>query len=465
MFFNRETELQQLNKRYQEKKAHLIIVYGRRRAGKTELLKRFAHDKPHIYFLADLSNEKDQLASFTEKIQLFTKDVSLTNNPFANWNALFAYISNISKKQQLIVIIDEYQYLHANNKAISSIIQKFWDEHLSRSKIFLVLCGSYISFMETELLSYKSPLYGRRSGQFMIKPLSFFNARQFFATKLIADQVKIFSILGGTPAYLLQFNSRWSVDKNVIENILHTDTHLYDEPFFLLMQELREPRNYFAILKSIAAGANRINDIVQQSSLERGMVVKYLETLKNLHIIQREVPVTENNPQKSRKGIYTFQDNFFRFWFRFVFPNRSFLEEGRIDFVFNKKIKPYLNQYIGPIFENICIEFLKRENQLGKLPFEIYRIGRFWTKQIELDIVAYDEKRNNWLIGECKWSTKKVGTNILKELIHKSSSIIGQHSGKVYYVLFSKTGFTKALKTHAKENVILVDLNRLSDSF
>ncbi len=459
MFYNRIMELNHLNKRYTSDKAEFIIVYGRRRVGKTELLKQFVRNKPHIYFLADLSSEKDQLASFTEKIYLHTGDPALFNNPFANWDALFSYLSQLASKNRLIVIIDEYQYLQINNRAISSIIQKSWDEALGKSKILLILCGSYISFMENELLAYKSPIYGRRTAQFRIEPLDFFDARLFFPKKSVRDQVQFFSILGGIPSYLLQFNPKWNVAKNISQFILQPDTFLYSEPHFLLMQELREPRNYFAILRAIAFGATRINEIVQASGLDRGMVVKYLETLQNLRIIKRELPALEEKPEKSRKGIYIILDNFFRFWFRFVFPNRGFLEEGRYDFVAKNRIQPFINQYMGPIFENIAIDFLKRLNRIGKLPFELYKIGRHWDKDQEIDIVGFDEKKKHLIIGACKWSEKKVGTNILNNLIERSSAITRHFSGEPFLVLFSKSGFTDALKQRAGDHLLLFDLN------
>ncbi len=458
MFYDRNNELKRLNQRYQQKKAQFIIVYGRRRVGKTELLIQFAKDKPHIYFLADLSSEKEQLASFSERIQLFAQDPAIINNPFSNWQALFSYLRNLSHNKQLIVIIDEYQYLQVNNKAISSIIQKAWDEGLKETQIFLILCGSYISFMENELLAYKSPLYGRRTGQFYIEPLKFFEAAQFFSKRNIIDQIQIYGVLGGAPAYLLQFDPRYSLTKNIEQNILQPDAFLYNEPLFLLMQELREPRNYFAILKAISFGANRINDIVQSSGLDRGMVVKYLETLQNLRIVKRELPVQEKKPEKSRKGIYIIQDHFFRFWFRFVFPNLGFIEENRHDYVLREKIIPQLNQYIGPIFENVCIEFLKAINLRGKIPFEIFKIGRYWEKRTEIDIIAYDQNKKNILIGECKWSNKKVGTDILENLIEKSKELNEIHEAQIYYALFSKSGFTKALKDQTGSHVLLFDL-------
>ncbi len=407
MFYNRKNELLRLNKRYQQERSQLLIVYGRRRVGKTELLQQFVKDKPHIYFLADLSSEKEQLAGFTERIRLFSKDPALTENPFSNWNALFAYIRNLAKKTRLVLIIDEYQYLQAGNKAISSILQKVWDEGLKDGKIYLVLCGSYISFMEREILAYKSPLYGRRTGQFFIEPLSFFQAAQFFPSLSIKERILRHGILGGIPAYLLQFQKRHSLAENIKFNTLQPDAFLYNETHFLLMQELREPRNYFSILKAIAFGATRLNEIVQSSGLDRGMVVKYIEVLKNLRIIKRQVSVHEEKPEKSRKGIYQIQDNYFRFWFRFVYPNKSFIEENQQDRVLREKIIPQLDQYTGAVFEEVCLEFLKMKNAQGQLPFEAAKIGRFWKDQMEIDIMAFDRESDIFCLANVNGAPKK----------------------------------------------------------
>jgi hypothetical protein len=463
MFFNRQSELQRLNERYAGKKAQLLIMYGRRRVGKTELLKEFVRDKAHIYFLADLSSEKEQLQEFTERIRLFSQDASLVENPFANWRALFAYVRKLAQNQPLVVIIDEYQYLQSSNRAMAAMLQKAWDEELKNSSIFLILCGSYVSFIEQELLAYKSPLYGRRTGQFYIEPLNFYQAGEFFAGFSMEDKVRAFGILGGTPAYLLQFDAKKSIAQNIKATLLQTDAFLNNEARFLLMEDLKEPRNYFSILKAVAAGNTRINAIAQASGLDRGIVVKYLDVLQNLRIIRRELPVTELKPEKSRKGIYMIQDQYLKFWFRFIMPNQSYIEENRQDFLLRQRILPFLDQYLGEVFEKVCIEFLKRRNLSSKLPFQFDHIGRYWKNGTEIDIVAFDSNREQAFAGECKWSTKKVGTNILDNLIVKSA-LLQRENGfkKILYGLFSKSGFTDGLRQTKRRDLFLFDLKDLA---
>ncbi len=458
MFYDRQDELASLDRWYKGPGAQLVVVYGRRRVGKTALLRRFVADRPHIYYLADLSSEKEQLAAFSERVYQLTKDPVLVDNPFSNWSALFAYLAKLAIRKRLIVVIDEYQYLQSANKALSSIIQKAWDEQLEKSSIFLILCGSYVSFMENELLAYKSPLYGRRTGQLFIRPLAFAQALHFFPDLSMEMKVDAYGILGGLPAYLKQFSTIRSIRSGIVNKILQPDSFLFNEPQFVLMQELREPRNYFAILKAIAQGRTRLNEIVQTSGLERGIVTKYLEILRNLRLVEREVPVQEERPEKSRKGIYRISDNFFRFWFRFVFPNLGLLEERRGEYVLQTRIWPYLGQYMGPVFEDVCREYLRWLNLRARIPFNIFRMGRFWSGETEIDLVGFDEKRETLLVVECKWTNKKVGINVFQALKAKAQGPYFNRAKHIYYALCTKRGFTPGLLREKPPNLLLFSL-------
>ncbi|NOZ62441.1 MAG: ATP-binding protein, partial [Calditrichaeota bacterium] len=291
------------------------------------------------------------------------------------------------------------------------------------------------------------------------EPLNFFESSQFLTRYGIKDKIRAYGMLGGIPAYLLQFDSRQTVEENILNNFLYTDSFLYNETRFLLLEELREPRKYFAILKAIAFGANKINEIVQKSGIERSSVPRYLEILQNLMIIHREVSVTEEKPEKSRKAIYEINDLYFKFWFRFIMPNQSFIEENRQKYVLTERILPFLDQYLGSIFERVSIDFLKQINGTNRFPFVFEKIGRYWKTNVEIDIVAFDSSKKDFFFAECKWSEKKVGTNILDELIAKSKTIIDENKPKkVFYGLFSKSGFTDNLKKTNRDDVLLFQL-------
>ena len=457
MFVNRTEELGYLEKLYKEKNARLLIIYGRRRIGKTELLRQFSKDKKHLFFSSDLSSEQEQLRQFTEKIYQVTGESFLQTQSFSSWEASLRYIFDHLIDKIPLIIIDEFPYLCVSNSALPSILQKIWDEKAKENNIFLILCGSYMSFMEKEVLGSKSPLFGRRTGQIVLPPLRFEHLKDFFSHYSKKDRVYIYAVLGGTPAYLQRFSDKRTIEQNVKDEVLSKNAFLYSEPRFLLMEELREPSIYFSILKAIAFGKTRLNEIVQETGIDdRHKVNKYLTVLRELHIVRRKVPLTEDKSHKSRKGIYILDDPFFRFWFRYIFPNMSYLEEGDIDYVWEEKIRPDFDSFVGFIFEDICIQQLKSLNKDNKLPFKAKNIGQWWDEREEIDIVALDGK-GSFMFCECKWTVKKIGISMLDELQNKANKFPGV--ARKYFGFFSKSGFSKGIKdlSEKRKDILLLD--------
>jgi len=425
--------------------------------GKTELLRQFAKDKKHLFFSSDLSSEQEQLRQFTEKIYLLAKQSFLKTQSFNSWESLLRYLFDYLVEEVHLIVIDEFPYLCVSNNALPSILQKVWDEKSKEVNILLVLCGSYMSFMEKEILGSKSPLFGRRTGQLVLQPMSFEHVHGFFPNYPKEKRVYAYAILGGTPAYLQRFSDKKTIEQNVKAQILDKNSLLYGEPRFLLLEELREPSIYFSILKAIAFGKTRLNEIVQETGItDRHKVNKYLTVLRELHIIRREVPITEEKPHKSRKGIYLLDDAYFRFWFRYVFPNVSYLEEGDIDYVWEEKLKPDLDRFVGPIFEDICTQQIKKLNTFNQLPFKAKGIGRWWDGRDEIDIIAFSDK-DSFLFCECKWAAKKVGTTIVNEIQNKAIKF--PEAKYKYFGFFSRSGFDKELESLAKErkDIMLFD--------
>ena len=454
-FINRERELEFLNRIYRENQSQFVVIYGKRRVGKTELTKQFFRDIQHIYFLADKAPEREQLRLLSEKVGLVFKDEFLLSRGFGNWYEFFNYIK---AKGRIVIAIDEFPFLIEANRAIPSIFQKGWDEDLKDSEIFLILLGSSIGMMETEVLGYKSPLFGRRTGQLHIKPLNFRDAKKFFPEKSHEEFVYIYAILGGTPAYLLQFDQSSGLWSNIKNRALQPEAYLYSEPEFILREELREPRNYFSILRAISMGKRRVSEIINETGFEKNIVGKYLSVLTDLRITKREVPITEKSFEKSKKGIYMMDDSFFRFWFRFVYPNRSFIEEGEVGYVIKNKIKPMLDIFASYTFEEVCRSFVRKGLAEG-MRFD--KVGRWWTKDAEIDIVAMNEEENSIFFGEVKWSRKKVGMDLLSELKNKAGMVEwGGKNRKEYYALFSRRGFTEEVKKVAgKEKILLIEVD------
>jgi hypothetical protein len=451
-FIDRERELNNLKAWWASKDAQLIVIYGRRRIGKTELIKRFIKDKPHIYFIAQQISEAENLKTLGKIVGEYFDDMILKEKGFDNWSTFFEYLKK-HVKERLIIAIDEFPYLAESNKGISSVFQAGWDEHLKELPIFLILCGSSMAMMEREVLSFKAPLYGRRTGQLRLKPFSFFEASEFFSGLSFEDRLLYYSVLGGNPSYLSRVNPKKSWEENIVSLILSPASPLYSEVEFLLHEELREPRNYFSILKAIALNKTRISEIVNETGFDKSILHKYLFVLEDLQLIQKEYPVTEKNPLKSKKGLYRLQDQYFKFWFRYVLPNKSRLEEGREDLVL-EIIRNDITSLVAENYEQVAREILSRDQT--KI-FSFDRLGRWWDRNEEIDLVALNEKEKKILLGEVKWSNKPVGLNILEELKRKSSLIDWERSKrKEYYCLFSKSGFTETIIKQAREERILL---------
>ncbi len=461
-FVNRKSEIQFLLDRVASNKAEFIIVYGRRRIGKTELLKEAFKKRQAIYFVADLGADQDQRRRLSEAIHGVYPNPLLEADPPPAWDPLLRYLIEIGKKERIILILDEFPYLCSSNPALPSILQRTWDEAGKNSKLCVILCGSFVSFMEREILGQKSPLYGRRTGQLLLQPLPIHTLKEFFPTRSQDERISTYAILGGVPAYLLQFSNSLSLAQNIEKEILTTTAFLYDEVRFILMEELRDPKHYLSILQSIAFGNTRMNDIVQRTGIERGPASKYLSVLQELRLIERETPVTEKHPEKSRKGIYRLSDNFFRFWFRFVLPYKSRLVEGGSRKLLEQEILPNLDNFIGQVFDKICTEIFHYLISKGIIGLNCDRVGRWWGGNEEIDLVGMTGEIPVFA-AECKWSRKPIGMDVLKNLERKITLIAPEPNlAKIRLGLFSRSGFTKEVEEIGRKGeIVLIDTRKI----
>ena len=456
MFVNRISELALLEKHFRLDKAEFFVLYGRRRVGKTELLAHFCEGKPHVFFVADQVSEQVLRANFSAAINDAIFGAGQVNAVYNTWDDLFNALARQAQTQRLIVVIDEFPYLVAAYPALGSILQRLWDQTLRHSQMMLILNGSYIGMMEETVLGYQAPLYGRRTAQYLLEPLDFLDAQLFFQAYTPDDRLRAYAVYGGTPAYLQTIQPEQSLEANILETILERGSQLYDEVRFVLQQELREPRNYFSVLQAIASGNTRQNEIKQAAGLDN--ITSYLETLQQLHLIERTVPVTETQPHKSRRGIYRLKDHYLRFWFRFVLPHRSQLERGAKEMVFNSAIGPELDHFAAPVFEQACQQYFWRAGLKGQLPFMPQQIGGWWQANQEVDLVVLGDIQ--MMLVECKWSKNPVGTDILQALEAKAEGV-KREAGKqnVSFALCSRSGFTDQLISLAQErkDVLLYD--------
>ena len=448
-FIDRKEELESLNRFYQTKKKQFIVIYGRRRIGKTELIKQFIKHKPHVYFLADNRDDIFNIKELQKQFSAYLDDSLFEKAQINDWYDLFKEFAKKINKGRMILVIDEFPYLIRANNSILSIFQKVWDEILSHTNLFLILCGSSISMMEKEVLAYNSPIYGRRTGQIRIQPVKFQYLRQFFPNFNKKELIEAFSVLDGIPLYLLKFSDKESIEQNIIKNIFNNAQFLYEEAEILLRNELRELGNYSVILKAIAYGNSRFGNIVNYTGLDKTMITKYIENLINLHIIKKEYPVTSKKEIK-RDALYRFNDNYFHFWFRFVYPNKSLIEESRVEPLI-AELRDKFKQYVSFVFEDVC-----RQRLMEKLEFA--RLGRWWHKEIEIDLIGIDEKCKKIIFIECKWKDNVDAGLVLNELKEKSKYVQWHNDQREEYYCVVAKSFKDRVR---EKNVLLFDLDDL----
>ena len=455
-FVDRELEMETLQNEYERDGSALVVLYGRRRVGKTTLISEFIKDKKALFFLASEEAEAQNRNAFKEKVAEFIDSDLLRSADIKNWDVLFKAIMDTPFESKPVIVLDEFQYLGKANPAFPSIFQRIWEEILKDRSVMVILCGSLISMMESQTLAYGSPLYGRRTAQIRLKQIPFGYYHEFFPNKSRKELIEMYAVTGGVPKYIELFSESKDIYSAIQKCVLNRSGYLYDEPHFLLQQEVSEVGSYFSIIKAIAAGNSKLSAISSILEIKSTSLTKYLKTLIDLDILEREVPITEENPEKSKKGLYKIKDNYLRFWFAFVYPNMSFIESGHSRIVMNKIKNSLVKNHIAFVYEDVCKERMWDLNAEGAWPFNFTKIGRYWDSKDEIDIVALDPEGKNLILGECKYWSEPVGVSVLRDLEAKTDSVAWERDNrKVWYVLFSASGFTDELLKEAESRTDL----------
>ncbi len=458
MFVNRAQELAWLNGRYQAGQPELLVLYGRRRVGKSALLREFGKDKPHVYFQASQVRESDNLEQFREALARAYPDPLLESLRFNSWETALGYLAQATQGRRFVVALDEFPYLCQDNPALPSILQQWWDAAGKSSRLLLVLCGSQISFMERDVLAERSPLFGRRTGQSRLGPLLPWDAARFFPTWSGRDRLTAYGILGGIPAYLERFEAGRTLKSNLLQEALQPQGFLYDEVHFLLRLELTQVATYLSVLKAVAGGATRVTEIATRAGMPTTAVPRYLGTLRELGLVRREAPFTERNPEKSKRGLYVTADPFVSFWCRFILPHQSLIQAGQGETVWRELIRPHLDTHLGLVFEEVCRQYVlyRWAEAHGGTPL---RVGRMWTGDYDVDVVAELAAggARQTLLGECKWWKSPVGVNVLRDLRARAADLPPDLHQNPRFALFSLSGFTDELRSlSAREGVALI---------
>jgi AAA+ ATPase superfamily predicted ATPase len=421
----------------------------------------FIRDKPAVFFTARETTAAENLVLLSDAVQ----DSALGIAPvFRSFDDALDRLFLAAENKRLVFVIDEYPYLAEAWRGISSVLQEKIDHRKANCKLFLVLCGSSMSFMEHQVLGYKSPLYGRRTGQIKLEPFDFFESRKFFPALNPLDAAVIYSVTGGIPSYLERFKGKASLRQKIIDNFLTPTGFLFEEPGNLLKQELRTPSNYNAVIREIAGGRTKVSEIASAAGFETGTLSHLLATLLELGIAERETPVTEKN-KRSRRSLYQIRDGLFRFWYRFIPGLIDIIQHGNTLKAW-ETIQENMEAFMGRAFETICLQYLWRENNAERLPFFFDAAGRWWgndplrREEAEIDIMALGGKTHA-LFCECKWRNRETAKETLEGLMRKAEHFA---FGRKYFYVFSKSSFSSGCVKAAKAlgNVRLVSFKEMT---
>lgn len=461
VFIGRENELKDLEKQYKSEVFELSVIYGRRRVGKTTLINKFIEEKENTGYFIGIES------SLTYNLDMLSKAIYQATNysenlpSFTNLTEAFTFLFEEAQEKRIVFVIDEYPYLANAEPSVSSELQAVIDKYRSTSNLMMILCGSSMSFMENQVLGYKSPLYGRRTAQYKINPFTYLESREYLTSFNYEEAAILFSITGGVAEYLSFVDPNKSLKENIIDLFLTPRSRLFEEPANLLQQELREPRTYNDILSAIANGATRHSEISSKTGLSSGALGNYLKSLIELGIIEKRTPLGE---KEGRKSIYVIVDGMYRFWHQLVRPNIQAIELRQSERVYEEKVKDGLADFMGFAFEQMAKEYLEAVIQKNQIPFYIEEYGIWWgnnpyeQRQEEIDLVATG--KDEIILGECKWRNRLLDIRVLEDL--KNKSRLFSH-GQKYYMLFSKSGFSEELLNEAQENenILLIDLEKM----
>ncbi len=450
-FIDRGDEIGLLEEEWKKKKAGFIVVYGRRRIGKTRLLMEFAADKKGIYFIGEDTSRQIHIRDLKNAFADFFNDSFLRNTEIRDWSNFFEYLKKIiPEKERFYIILDEFSYFIKVDDSITSSLQKFWDLFLSRTNAFFVVSGSIFGLMEESILSSSSPLYGRRTRDILLGQLPARHAAMFLETSF-EEKLKTIMCIGGIPEYLIKASESDNFRSFVENEFFKKSGYFYREPYYLLSQEFKEIKTYFSIITAIALGNTKATEIANFVGIDSREIYPYLENLIRHGFIKKEISVVGDR----KGGIYLIEDNFFDFWFNFVYLNRNSIEKKSYS-----ANEHDLNRYLGKRFEMLIRTDIFQEIFGPK--FE--KIGRWWHKDKEIDIVALNENAKEILFGECKWQNKVNSEKIAKELAEKTRFVDWNlNKRKESYAVFAKS-FSKRVSEFEGKRVYCFDLRDLEKS-
>ncbi|HOU15356.1 MAG TPA: ATP-binding protein [Anaerolineae bacterium] len=450
MFINREQELAWFEERYWSSKAEFIVLTGRRRVGKTALLAEFATAKPGVYFLAYLDSAEMLLRNLSASLWEAEHGAGAVTGSYGSWLGLFQAVGRLAAERRFVLILDEYPYLADAGERLASVIQKLWDETLQYSHVFLVLCGSYMSVMERDVLNRDAPLYGRRTAQLTLRPLTPGQMRDFLPGRSPVELIEAYALTGGMPAYLAELHPERSLWTNLSHTAFDPANILYHDGLTLLRDEMRDPRHYAAVLRAIANGYHTLSAIAQEAGVERSSLTAYLSTLQGAGYVERRVPVGIAPTAQRQRGTWHIADPYIRFWGRYILPYTGAIEKGQGAGLVEQVLRPTWEQFVAIAWEDVVRAAVYDLTARATPGFWPEVVGSWWDvgHQIDLAAVSY-QQRVAWL-GEAKWRNEPMNLQDLDNLQRRARAWQGNATGwRLYYPLFSRSGFTAPLRERA----------------
>jgi len=475
-FIGRSRELKILDDLDSRSGAQFLVLYGRRRIGKTALVNQWQIGRKNradkhtptksLYWMATQTSFTNQLRDFSQALFHFQHPNSTTPQSFSyqSWEEAFTEIGNMAERERVVLILDEFTYVMQANPEIASILQKVWDHQLQSGNLFLILSGSLAGMIERHILGYRAPLYGRATARLKLQPLPF-GALKLLLPKMTTEQrVAVYTITGGIPAYIQPFDDSLNLIQNLQQRVVTPINVMLNDAVFLLREQVDEPRNYMAVIEAIANGNHKLADIAKSAGLDKSNVNRYLTILRELGYVERRVPATARHPERSRRGRHVIIDPYLSFYFRFLRPYLADIEHGRMQQVVDL-LHDHLVDFIGThTFEELCREWVRISTDLGEFAFVPERVGSHWAKDAQIDVVAINWRQKKILLGECKWGKTPIGVGVIEKLVERTAKVLPAGEWDVSYLLFTRYAPSAAVVAAAKkQGVELVSVGQIEE--
>ena len=456
IFVGRHRELELLDDLWSDEDATMVVLFGRRRVGKTRLLTHWLqkqHSEDGMYWMAEPTSATDQLRSFSQAFMAFVDPETPIPRDFtySTWEQALNQVATHAKHRRMAIFMDEITYVIDVNPDFIGVLQKIWDHRLNKTHIMLALSGSQMGLMRKYLIDYDAPLYGRATAQMQLLPLHFSVTSAYFPDYSAEERVRLYAIWGGVPAYWERLDGDKTVEQNLRRIVLPAYAWMVDESTILLQDFITDMHNYVGTLRAIAGGLQTLSEIARRIGIANTKISFYLGKLRDTKFIQRRVPVTKLHVNW-RRGRYFISDPYLRFFYRFISTQQSKLALGQIDYVLQTITDNMPGFLEGYTWTELCQDWVLLAGAKGEIPFVVNEVGNEWKKDVELSVVGVGEAKDV-VVGDCYWCDEPAGLVELEELVEKAARLLANEPQDVFYIGFASRGWTPEAKMQAEKLV------------